>query len=309
VVFQERPGAGPAAVHVDTVLANPSTRPGLALPGRVLIEAGGADVRIGRVVLGLVARVEPAEPDADRILVEFHRVAVAGAFVLPANARRVIDFAAPVPWETPVTVINGQRLPDLWTGLRTELDIDAGSDRDDLTGLFVHPLPAQERIMGALASLGFPLRQVGLQAGRLPGVRQALPFHQKIGYWVAPLYAGPITELELTFVTDRHGLEVIFWLDRRMALAGSATHFSLSRFRIEHAAAPGVDPVHLVDDWLRRALDRHADAAAGYRPSPHIRESSRLSRPPDDEAPRSERDEGTAGGGGSGGGGGGGDGT
>ena len=296
------PGAGGTGIVVDTWLANPSTRPGLALPGRVLVRAGRRDVPVGHVVLGLVTRVEPEEPCDDPLLVEFHRIRVSRGFVARANARRAVEFAVRLPWETPITVINGQRFLDLRMGLRTELAIDPMFDQGDLTGIFVHPLPAQEGVLGALASVGFVLRQVGLQAGRLPGVRQVLPFHQKIGYWAAPLYAGPFTELEVTFVTDRYGVEVILWLDRRMALAGSAGHLSISRFRINHADAAGTDYVRLVDGWLRQALNRHADAAAGYRPSPHPHESVHASRPPDDEAPAPDRDEGTAGGSGGGGG-------
>ncbi|MEV4757621.1 sporulation protein [Micromonospora sp. NPDC049559] len=295
-------GSSWTGLAVDTVLPNPSTRPGLALPGRVLVEAGSADVPVGHVVLGLVTRVEPEDPNADRFLLEFHRITASGPFVVPARTRRAVDFAAPLPWETPITVVNGQRLLDLRMGLRTQLALDPDLDQGDLTGLYVHPLPAQELVMGALSTLGFTLRQVGMQAGRLPGVRQALPLHQKIGYWVAPLYAGPITELELTFVTDRSAVEVIFWLDRRMALAGSATHFSLSRFRLPHAEAARADPVKLVDGWLRRALDRHADAAAGYHRSPHPRESVHVSRPPEHQLPHPEPPDDETAGGGSGGG-------
>ena len=80
------------------------------------------------------------------------------------------------------------------------------------------------------------LPQVGLRYGRLPWAGQLLPFHQLLGYWVAPLYTGPITELEVTFVADPEELEVVFWLDRRLALSG-LTHASVSRFRVRHAGA------------------------------------------------------------------------
>lgn len=259
------PGSGLA---VQTGLANPSTRPGLRLPGRVTLTAGRHDVPIGHVVLGLVTRVEPASPDAPLALVEFARSAATGAFVLAAGERRTIGFAAPLPWETPVTVINGQALLNLAVGLRTEVAVGAELDRGDLHGIYVHPLPAQERILAAFATLGFALRQAGMQANQLPGVRHRLPFHQKIGFWAAPLYAGPIGEVEVTFVADAEGVEVILWLDRRLALAG-AGHFSISRFRVGHdrAAGPaGEDEtawVSLVDGWLRHALHRHAVAASG----------------------------------------------
>lgn len=265
-------GSGGAAaglgLTVETVVSNPSTRPGLDLPGRVILTAGAAEVLVDHVVLGLVTRVEPATADEPQVMVEFHRTAVAGTFVLAAGERRVLRFAAPMPWETPVTVIGGQALLNLRIGLRTEVSVGPSLDRGDLRGLFVHPLPAQERILGALGGLGFELRQAGLQGGRLPGVRQTLPIHQKIGFWVGPLYAGPISELELTFLTDADGVDVIFWVNRRLALAGVG-HFSISRFRVRHGGVDDVDWAQVLDGWVRHAIDRHAAAAAaGYGPQP-----------------------------------------
>lgn len=259
------PGAG---MQVSTGLANPSTRPGLRLPGRVTLTAGRRDVPVGQVTVGLVTRVEPVGLDDPYLLVEFGRTAATGGFLLAAGERRTIGFAAPLPWETPITVINDQVLRNVAVGLRTEVAVGAELDRGDLQGLFVHPLPVQERILTTLATLGFTLRQAGLQVGRLPGVRQSLPFHQKIGYWAAPLYAGPIGEVEVTFLTDAEGVEVILWLDRRLSLTGIA-HASVSRFRVRHDRATGVAGedeagwVALVDGWLRYALKRHSVAASG----------------------------------------------
>lgn len=253
---------------VQTALVNPSTRPGLRLPGRVTLTAGRRELPIEQVTLGLVTRVEPADPEGPYLMVEFHRIPVTGAFVLGAGDRRTIGFAAPLPWETPITVVNGQALRHVTMGLRTEVAVGPELDRGDLHGIFVHPLPVQEKILAAFASLGFALRQAGLQSGRLPGVRQSLPFHQKIGFWAAPLYAGPIGEVEITFVTDSRGVEVILWLDRRLALAG-AGHVSISRFRVGHDRAAGPDGaddavwVSLVDGWMREAVRRHAVLIAG----------------------------------------------
>ncbi|MDG4829717.1 sporulation protein [Solwaraspora sp. WMMD1047] len=249
-------------LSVRTVVPNPSTRPGLSLPGRVLLAAGSAAVVVEHVVLGLVTRVEPAAGDDPPTLVEFHRTTVTGRFVLAAGESRALPFAHPLPWETPITVLGGQGLLDLRMGLRTEVAVGPLLDQGDLLGLFVHPLPAQERLLGAFDTLGFELRQVGMQAGRLPGVAHDLPFHQKIGFWVGPLYAGPMSELEVTFLADPTGLEVIFWVDRRLALAGFG-HFSISRFRVRHDGVDEVDWTDLLDSWLRHAIERHAAAAAG----------------------------------------------
>ena len=125
-------------------------------------------------------------------------------------------------------------------------------------------------------------------------MRQTLPFHQKIGYWAAPLYAGPFSEVELTFLANAHELEVVFALDRRLALAG-ASHYSLTRFRVRHAGADQLNWVHLVDGWIRHAVARHAAVRSGARDGPPLPESVNTNRPPD-LPPEGEGLYGTAGG-------------
>ncbi|MDM4723151.1 sporulation protein [Micromonospora sp. WMMA1363] len=302
------PESGWTGLTVRTSLANPSTRPGLRLPGRVTVSAGSTDVPVRHVRLGLVATAEPEDPDAARRLVQFHQAAVAGGFVLRAGRARSIPFEFPMPWETPVTIFGGVPLLSLRTGLRTEVAIEPQVDQGAMVPVFVHPLPTQAYILAALATLGFSMRQAGLVDSRLPGVEQTLPLHQRLGYWAAPLYAGPITELEVTFVANAAGLEVLFWCDRRLALAG-ITHQSISRFRIWHVGADRRDWLATVDGWLREAINRHAAAAAPADWSAAITESAHVSRPPDEPVRPGFGLGGTAGGAGIGGGGGGGDGT
>ncbi|GIG86725.1 sporulation protein [Plantactinospora endophytica] len=266
------PGSG---LTVRTTLTNPSTRPGLSLPGRVTVTAGRSPVTVDGVTLGLVTRVEPAGGEVEYLPVEFHRVPAAGAFGLAPDERRILDFGVPVPWETPVTVVNGHCWLNLRMGLRAEVAVSPLLDRGDLRPVYVHPLPAQAGVLDALTELGFELRQVGLLAERLPGIDQRLPFHQKIAYWAAPLYGGPFSELEVTFFADPYRVEVIFALDRRVALAG-AGHLSFSRFRVAHQGAAELDWITVVDSWLRYAVQRHSATAAGYQ----VRTERRPSPPP-----------------------------
>ncbi|WP_026189574.1 sporulation protein [Salinispora mooreana] len=302
------PESGRTGLTVRTALANPSTRPGLRLPGRVTVHAGPVDVPVLHVRLGLVTSAEPDEPEEPRRLVQFHQAEIATGFVLRAGRARSIPFSFPMPWETPVTVVGGAPLLSLRMGLRTEVAIEPGLDQGAMVPLFVHPLIAQAHILTALEMLGFSLRQAGSVAARLPGVEQQLSLHQRLGYWVAPLYSGPITELEVIFIANSAGLEVLLWCDRRLALAG-ITHQSISRFRIWHDGAERQDWVATVDGWLRSAINRHAAMAAHADWSAPINESAHVSRPPDDPLPPGFGLGGTAGGAGVGGGGGGGDGT
>lgn len=297
------PESGWTGLTVHTSVTNPSTRPGLRLPGRVTLTAGSADVPVGHIRLGLVSTVEPPDPQAPRRLVQFHQAAVAGGFVVPAGRRRTVPFAFPLPWETPVTIFGGVPLLSLRTGLRTQVAVDPLLDQGAMVPVFVHPLPTQQHVLAALDTLGFTMRQAGLQEGRLPGVAQTLPFHQRLNYWVAPLYAGPITELEVIFVADPAALEVILWMDRRLSLAG-VTHQSISRFKVWHVDADQRDWVSVVDGWLRAAINRHAAAAAHADWSARITESAHVSRPPDRPVAPGEGLGGTGGGAGIGGGGG-----
>lgn len=240
---------------------------------------------------------------------QFHQLPIAGRFVVPAGRRRAVDFALPLPWETPVTTFGGVPLLSLRMGLRTEVSLDPDLDQGAMVPVFVHPLPTQQHVLAALDTLGFMIRQSGLLQGGLPGVEHTLPLHQRWGYWVGPLYAGPITELEVIFVTNSAGLEAILWMDRRLALAG-ITHQSISRFRIWHEDAERRDWVATVDGWIRQAINRHAAAAAHADWSAQIAGSAHVSRHPDEPIRPGYGLGGTAGGAGVGGGGsGGGDGT
>ncbi|GIJ26926.1 sporulation protein [Micromonospora qiuiae] len=295
------PESGGTGLTVQTAVTNPSTRPGLRLPGRVTLVAGSVDVPVYHVRLGLVSQVEPDDPEAPRRLVQFHQAQVADALVLRAGRARSIPFYFPLPWETPLTMFGGVPLLSLRMGLRTEVAIEPGLDQGAMVPIFVYPLPTQQHVLAALDTLGFRVRQAGLVDGRLPGVEQALPLHQRWGFWVGPLYAGPITELEVIFVANSAGLEVILWCDRRLALAG-ITHTSISRFRVWHTGADQRDWVATVDGWLRETINRHAAAAAHADWSATITESAHVSRPPDEPLQPGFGAGGAAGGGGGGGG-------
>ncbi|MEU1590024.1 sporulation protein [Micromonospora sp. NPDC005710] len=302
------PESGRTGLSVQTALPNPSTRPGLRLPGRVTLAAGPDDVLVRHIRLGLVTTVEPDDPAGARRLMQFHHLPIAGRFVVPAGRRRAVDFAFPLPWETPVTTFGGVPLLSLRMGLRTEVSLDPDLDQGAMVPVFVHPIPTQQHVLAALDTLGFMIRQAGLVEGGLPGVEHALPLHQRWGFWVGPLYAGPITEMEVIFVTNSAGLEAILWMDRKLALAG-ITHQSISRFRIWHEDADRRDWVATVDGWIRHAINRHAAAAAHADWSAQIAGSAHVSRHPDEPIRPGYGLGGTAGGAGIGGGGSGGDGT
>ncbi|MBT8225901.1 MAG: sporulation protein [Dactylosporangium sp.] len=246
---------------VDTVLANPNTRPGDSLAGQVDIVGGTHEVDIEQVTLALTTKVEveyeTSEGDGEyQSTVDFHRLAVAGAFHLREGERRSIPFQIPVPWETPVTDVYGQRLPGMVMGVRTELAVARAIDKGDLDPISVHPLPAQAAILDAFVRLGFRFKSADLERGHVRGVHQTLPFYQEIEFYPAPQYASRIKEVELTFVASPSALEVVLEFDKRGGLLTSGGD-AVNRFTVSHAEAGQIDWASQVDGWVQQATQRH----------------------------------------------------
>ena len=241
---------GVGGPSVDTVLTDPATRPGGTLHGQVRVAGGEYDVLIDNIVLALVTRVEAEDGEA---LLEFHRASVAGNFTLTAGAREDIPFTLTVPWETPVTHLAGRPLAGMTMGVRTELSVAKSVDQGDLDRVEIHPLPAQEVILAAFDRLGFELRHADVERGGIYGVRQELPFYQEIAYAAPPEYRPSMDEVEVTFVTDAVGTEVILEFDKRGGLLREGRD-TYARYRVEHDEVAGVDGVSLVEGWVHQAV-------------------------------------------------------
>ncbi|MFD6635708.1 sporulation protein [Micromonospora chalcea] len=265
MVFKRMLGAfGVGGPSVDTVLANPSTRPGLMLAGQVNLTGGSHDVEIDHITVGLVTRVEMegAEEEYDA-LVEFHRVQVAGGLRLSEGQQMSLPFQVAMPWETPVTDLYGQRLHGMTMGLRTEVAIRGAVDKGDLDPVYVHPLPVQERILEGLGRLGFGFKGADLERGHISGLRQSLPFYQEVEYYAAPQYAHAVNEVELTFVANEYGVDVVLEFDKRGGLF-SGGHDSFGRYHVAHTDADQVDWAAQVDAWVRQSLDGYQSMHAGH---------------------------------------------
>lgn len=242
---------------VDTVLANPNTRPGDTLEGRIDIAGGTHDVDIEQVTLALTTKVEVETNDGEyNSTIDFHRLAVAGAFHLVEGERRAIPFQIPVPWETPITAVYGHPLPGMVMGVRTELAVARAIDKGDLDPINVHPLPVHSGILDAFVRLGFRFKGADLERGHIHGVRQTLPFYQEIEFYPAPQYASRINEVELTFVTSPTNVDIVLEFDKRGGLF-TAGHDAYSHFTIGHTEGSQVDWSQVVDGWVRQATDRY----------------------------------------------------
>ncbi|MGN9894901.1 sporulation protein [Micromonospora sp. L31] len=270
MVFKKMLSAfGVGGPSVDTVLANPNTRPGLTLDGQVDLVGGDAPANIEQITVGLVTRVEIESGDTEYAgIMEFQRMAVSGPLQLAPKQQLSIPFQLPVPWEAPITDVYGQRLRGMTMGLRTELAIARAVDKSDLDQVNIHPLPVHERILEAFQRLGFRFKHADLERGHLRGTQQTLPFYQEIEFFAAPQYAQAVTEVELTFVTSPHGVEVILECDKRGGFL-SAGHDAFGRYTVSHADADRVDWAQVVDGWLRETTSRYGSLRAAGFGAPH----------------------------------------
>lgn len=262
MVFKRLLGSvGIGAPSVDTVLTPGAFRPGGMLTGEVRLKGGKADFTIEHITLELVARVE-AEHDGGESegVVAFERFTVGGGFRLAEGEQRAVPFGVALPWETPVTELYGQGL-GIVLGVRTELAVAGAKDKGDMDPLTVGPLPVQEAVLEAFGQLGFGFRSADLELGRINGTGQQLPFYQEIEMTPAPQYAHAVNEIEVTFLANPGGVEVVLEADKRGGLF-SGGHDALTRFTVSHQAVGQTDWNAEVERWVRELVD-HRSAAHG----------------------------------------------
>ncbi|MEV0663150.1 sporulation protein [Actinomadura luteofluorescens] len=267
MVFKQLLGAfGVGGPSVETVLAASHTRPGDHLTGEVRVRGGDRDVHVHQVVLSLVARTEYEHGDHEGAGGrEFYRGLITSGFSLGAGQFHAIPFQLPLPWELPVTEVYGQHLHGMAMGVRTELDVAGAADSGDLDPVSVSPLPSQQRVLDAFGTLGFMFKSADVEEGHIAGVHQELPFYQEIEFFAPPRYDGRIGEVELTFVSDPHGLVVILEADRRGNVFSEGDDV-LGRFHVSHDQALHLAWEHEVEGWLR-AVAGHLHG--GFAPGPH----------------------------------------
>jgi sporulation-control protein len=238
-------GAGNASV--DAVLDSPTTTPGGTVTGTVHLTGGQVAQDINEIRVSLQATVEVESGDNSwREEVTFGTVAVAGAARVEPGARHALPFSLPVPWQCPVTAIDGWHLRGMRVGLRTRLDIAGSVDPGDLDPVTVLPLPVQRTVLQALDSLGFAFRGADVEKGRVRG--SELPFYQEVEF--APPYGlrGRVNELEVTFLADPQGVDVVLEVDRRGGLLSEGRDVG-GRLRLSHT------------DTDVRSVAAHLDAA------------------------------------------------
>lgn len=246
-------GAGGASV--ETVLTEVNVVPGGVVQGEVRIQGGSVDQEIQGLSVGLQARVEVEGGDQEtKQDIEFTKLRLGGAFQLQANAVHAVPFGLEIPWETPVTTIDGQQLRGMNIGVTTELEIARAVDSGDLDPINVHPLPAQQAILDAFIQLGFRFKSADMERGHIRGTRQKLPFYQEIEFYPPAQYRG-LNQVELSFVADDREMDVVLEMDKKAGLfsEGSDTFRS---FQVGLHDYQGTDWAAYLNQWLSEVGSR-----------------------------------------------------
>ncbi|KIF70507.1 sporulation protein [Streptomyces sp. AcH 505] len=240
-------GAGGASV--ETELSESNVVPGGVVQGEVRIQGGSVEQEIQGLSVGLQARVEVEGNDQElKQNIEFTKQRIGGAFTVQAGAVHVVPFGLEIPWETPVTAVDGQQLRGMNIGVTTELEIARALDSGDLDPITVHPLPAQQAILDAFIQLGFRFKSADMERGHVRGTRQRLPFYQEIEFHAPQQYRG-LNQVELTFVADDREMDVVLEMDKKPGLFSEGSD-SFRAFQVGLNDFASTDWSAYLNQWL-----------------------------------------------------------
>lgn len=250
-------GVGFGGASVETHLDGAPTWPGGSVRGTVHIQGGEVDQQVEQLTVGYQARVEVESGDHEgHQNIDFHRVQLGGRLDLQPGQQIQVPFEIPTPWETPVTAYQGRHLNKMELGINTRLHVASAIDPGDLDPVRVEPLPVQRVVLDALDALGFRFQSADMEKGRLRGTRQQLPFYQEIEYRAPSRYQG-LNNLELSFVTDERGTDVVLELDKKPGLLFTEGRDTFHQFSIAHGGEAGQDWTGYLHQWI--------DSIAGKR--------------------------------------------
>jgi sporulation-control protein len=240
---------GSGSADVETVLDSSETTPGGTVSGTVTLSGGTVAQDIDEIRVELVATVEVEVEDGEwREDVVFGTTAIAGASRIEPGEKRSLPFRFAVPLQCPFTSLDGWHLRGMKVGLRTRVDISGALDPGDLDPVTVLPLPVQRTVLQALAQRGFRFTGADVEKGRVRG--SELPFYQEVEFAPPPDLRGRVNELEVTFLADPGGVEVVLEVDRRGGLLTEG-HDAGGRLYFPHATDVATAGAQL-DDAVRR---------------------------------------------------------
>ncbi|NLS38869.1 sporulation protein [Bacillus subtilis] len=201
--------AGIGAAKVDTILEKDAYFPGEEVRGTVHVKGGKIAQDIRYIDLQLNTRYVIVKDDEEhRKYATIHSFRVTGSFAIQPGEEHQFPFAFTLPLDTPITVGKVE------VAVVTDLDIQGGIDKSDHDRIFVEAHPWIENVLGAIENLGFRLNEADCE--QAPYFQRRLPFVQEFEFVpTSGYYRQMLDELELIFLLDEDGLEIIFEVDRR----------------------------------------------------------------------------------------------
>ncbi|MCW1838407.1 sporulation protein [Bacillus xiamenensis] len=200
---------GIGAAKVDTILEKEAYEPGEEVRGTVHVKGGkvSQDIRFIDVKLNTWYSIVK-DDEEQRKDTTLHSVRVTESFTIQPGEEHQFPFSFILPIDTPITVGKVE------VAVVTDLDIQGGIDKSDHDRLFVQAHPWMKRVLEAVGNLGFRLHEADCE--QAPYFSRRLPFVQEFEFIPVSDYYGEILdELELIFLMDEEGLDIILEVDRR----------------------------------------------------------------------------------------------
>jgi sporulation-control protein len=241
-------------LEVDTVLELDSVHPGSEIVGAVEIVNQGNPIEIDEVKVSLVALAESENNGDQRASVEFASLVISESLHIDADQRLQLPFRLVLPWESPITSLDGRAIPGSTIKLSTQVAIARAIDKGDSDAIAVVPLRAQLIVIEALEALGFKIRHADIELGTIFGLRQQLPFFQEIEFLPAA-NNSKVEEIELTFVANPETVDVVLEADKRAGMYGGSHDF-VGRFTFAQHNVNEQEIHDSIDHWLRTLPDR-----------------------------------------------------
>ncbi len=260
---------------VDTVLSTAQAQPGGELTGEVRLRGGDHPVEITEVRVALVAEVrverQVYESADTRLITE---IPVARGFTLAPGQELAFPVRLPIPLETPLTHAFGRPLPGIAVGVQTRLKVAKALGAGDLDPVEISPLAGQQRVLDAVANLGFRPKDTAVEPGRIGGPAQRLPFHQEIAFWPPSGYTALFDELAVALVTTPNGLIVGLEPGRHSLARPMDDGFGRFSVTVDHIMQTNWE--HEFTAWLQAVVTRlqpghpaQGYAGQGYADQPY----------------------------------------
>lgn len=248
--------AGIGAAKVDTILEKNAYYPGQEVKGSVHVKGGKISQDIRFINVKLQTQYVIVKDDEERRkYANIYSFRVTDSFTIQPGEKHEFRFSFILPIDTPMTVGKVQ------IAVMTDLDIQGGIDKSDYDHIFVEAHPWVKNILEATSNLGFHLNEADCE--QAPYFQRRLPFVQEFEFIpTSDYYRYMLDELELIFLIDENGLDVIFEVDRRArGLRGWLEEMynegeQLVRYRFSQS---DLEDVETLEGMLEEIIDQYAE--------------------------------------------------